>query len=216
MAGTGADAGATTRFWAVCSGNPDMNTLPDGGMPQPSPTSASPAITRMERILEVVLFAGRWLLAPVYVGLLVALGMITIKFVQELAETLPGLLAMQDGEIAMFVLSLVDLALLGNLLLMVTFVGYENFVSKLHVRDHVDRPGWMGVVDFGGLKLKLLSSIVAISAIHLLRTFMDLRQVPKEDVAWQLAIHLGFVVSGLLLAWMDRLSRPAHAAAGPD
>ena len=177
---------------------------------------ASRGIRRLERFLEVILFAGRWLLAPVYVGLLVALGMITVKFVQELIDTLPGLLAMKDGEMAMFALGLVDLALLGNLLLMVTFVGYENFVSKLHVTEHEDRPGWMGLVDFSGLKLKLLSSIVAISAIHLPRTFLNLREVPKDDVAWQLAIHLGFVVSGLLLAWMDRLGGSAHARADPD
>ena len=167
-----------------------------------------------ERWLETGLFAGRWLLVPVYVGLLVALGMVTVKFVQELAHTLPGVLSMRDSELVMFVLSLVDLALLGNLLLMVTYVGYENFVSKLHAGEHEDRPGWMGLVDFGGLKLKLLSSIVAISAIHLLRTFLDLRETPKDDVAWQLAIHLGFVASGVLLAWMDRLSGASHASEG--
>lgn len=170
----------------------------------------------IERALEAGLFAGRWLLAPVYVGLLVALGMVAVKFLQELIHAVPGLLSMKDGELVMFVLSLVDLTLLGNLLLMVTYVGYENFVSKLHAEGHEDRPGWMTLVDFSGLKLKLLSSIVAISAIHLLRTFLDLREVPKEDVAWQLAIHLGFVVSGFLLAWMDRLSASTHSAGGPS
>ncbi len=161
--------------------------------------------------MEAGLFAGRWLLAPVYIGLLVILGMVTVKFVQELVVTMPGLLQMQDRELLMFALSMIDLALLGNLLLMVTFAGYENFVSKLHIGEHVDRPDWMGHVDFSGLKLKLLGSIVAISAIHLLRTFLDLRAIPTDEVAWQLAIHLGFVVSGLLLAWMDRLSGSAHS-----
>ena len=173
-------------------------------------------IRRVERVFEAGLFAGRWLLAPVYLGLLVALGMVTVKFAQELIHTLPGLLFMKESELVIFVLSLVDLALLGNLLLMVTYVGYENFVSKLHAGGHEDRPGWMTLVDFSGLKLKLLSSIVAISAIHLLRTFLDLRDVPKEDVMWQLAIHLGFVVSGILLAWMDRLSASTHSAGGPS
>ncbi|HJU16893.1 MAG TPA: TIGR00645 family protein [Stellaceae bacterium] len=167
-------------------------------------------VRRTETWLEAGLFAGRWLLAPVYVGLLVALGMITVKFVQELVVTIPGLLGMKERELVIFVLSLVDLALLGNLLLMVAFVGYENFVSKLHVETHEDRPGWIGLVDFSGLKIKLLSSIVAISAIHLLRTFLDLGAIPKDDVAWQLAIHLGFVVSGLLLAWMNRLLGETH------
>lgn len=193
-----------------------MNTQQKPKSIRPQVPSASHGMRRLERYLEAGLFAGRWLLAPVYVGLLIALGMITVKFAQELIQALPGLLSMKDRDLVMFVLSLVDMALLGNLLLMVTFVGYENFVSKLHAEEHVDRPGWMGLVDFGGLKLKLLSSIVAISAIHLLRTFLDLAQVPKDDVAWQLAIHLGFVVSGLLLAWMDRLSSSVRATAGPD
>jgi uncharacterized protein (TIGR00645 family) len=180
------------------------------------PGAHSGESSRIERALEAGLFAGRWLLAPVYVGLLVALGMITVKFVQELAHAVPGLLSMKDTELVIFVLSLVDLALLGNLVLMVAYVGYENFVSKLHAEAHEDRPGWMTLVDFSGLKLKLLSSIVAISAIHLLRTFLDLRAVPKEDVAWQLAIHLGFVLSGLLLAWMDRLSTSSHSTEKPS
>jgi uncharacterized protein (TIGR00645 family) len=90
---------------------------------------------------------------------------------------------------------------------MVAFVGYENFVSKMHAHEnHADRPSWMGHVDFSGLKLKLLSSIVAISAIHLLRTFLDVSQLNKEDVLWQVVIHLAFVVSGVLLAMMDKLS----------
>src|SRR6185369_11917158 len=109
-----------------------------------------------------------------------------------------------------------DLALLGSLTLMVAFAGYENFVSKMQsVAGHEDRPDWMGHVDFGGLKLKLISSIVAISAIHLLRTFLNVGAVSKEDVGWQLAIHIGFVVSGLLLALMDRFSLSSSARSRP-
>ena len=189
---------------------------PEPGLTPPVRRADSGGIRRVERALEAGLFAGRWLLAPVYLGLLVALAMVTIKFAQELIHTVPGLLSMKESELVIFVLSLVDLALLGNLVLMVTYVGYENFVSKLHAEGHEDRPGWMTLVDYSGLKLKLLSSIVAISAIHLLRTFLDLRDVPKDDVAWQLAIHLGFVVSGLLLAWMDRLGASTHSAGGPS
>ena len=170
---------------------------------------------RIEAAIEAVLFAGRWLMAPIYLGLLCVVAAIAVKFFQELVHTLPGLMAMTEHELVPFVLSLVDLALLGNLTLMIIYVGYENFVSKLHTDDHEDRPPWMAHVDFSGLKLKLLGSIVAISAIHLLQTFMNIGQVSKEDVGWQLAIHLGFVVSGVLLAVMDRLSAtpPAH---GPD
>jgi uncharacterized protein (TIGR00645 family) len=175
-------------------------------------------LRRIEVWIETLLFAGRWLMAPIYLGLLVILGAVAVKFVEELAVTIPLLLSMKEREFVMFVLSLIDLALIVNLALMVAFVGYENFVSKLQTGDSEDRPAWMEHVDFSGLKLKLLSSIVAISAIHLLRTFLDISELPKEDVAWQLAIHLGFVVSGLLLACMDRLStspasKPDHLSA---
>jgi uncharacterized protein (TIGR00645 family) len=166
---------------------------------------------RVEAWLEGLLFAGRWMLAPIYLGLIVILGAVAIKFVEELLFTIPSLISMHERDLVLFVLSLIDLALLGSLVLMVAFAGYENFVSKMHSTErHEDRPDWMGHIDFSGLKLKLISSIVAISAIHLLRTFLDVAQLQKEDVAWQLAIHLGFVVSGLLLALMDRLSAPAH------
>jgi len=150
-------------------------------------------------------------MASVYVGLLVILAAVTVKFVEETVLAVPLILSMQERDLVMLALSLIDLALLGNLILMVAFAGYENFVSKMHSRaEHEDRPDWMGYIDFSGLKLKVLGSIVAISAIHLLRTFMNIGQMEKDDVGWQLAIHLGFVISGLLLAWMDRISAPSH------
>jgi len=156
-------------------------------------------------------------MAPIYVGLLLILAVITVKFVEVLLLTLPSVLSMEERDLVLLVLGLIDLALLGSLTLMVAFAGYENFVSKMHsVAGHEDRPDWMGHVDFSGLKLKLISSIVAISAIHLLRTFLNVSALPKEDVGWQLAIHLGFVVSGLLLALMDRFGAAAsHSAPNP-
>ena len=176
-------------------------------------TPQKPTLTqsRIEFWLELLLFGGRWIMAPVYIGLLLVLAAVAVKFIEEVVITIPYVLSMQERDLVMFVLSLVDLALLGNLILMVAFAGYENFVSKMHsTTEHVDRPDWMGHVDFSGLKLKLIGSIVAISAIHLLRTFLNVSQLDKGDVGWQLAIHLGFVVSGVLLAWMDRLSTPIH------
>jgi uncharacterized protein (TIGR00645 family) len=128
-------------------------------------------------------------MAPIYLGLLVILAAVAVQFVEELVVTIPLLLSMKEREFVMFVLSLIDLALIGNLALMVAFVGYENFVSKLQTGDSEDRPAWMEHVDFSGLKLKLLSSIVAISAIHQLRTFLDISELPKEDVAWQLGMY---------------------------
>jgi uncharacterized protein (TIGR00645 family) len=122
---------------------------------------------KLEIAVEGVLFASRWILAPFYVGMVVALGVILVVFMRELIAELAHILSM-DGEQAILLgLSLIDLSLTGNLLLIVIFSGYENFVSKIHVGDHEDRPSWMGTVDFSGLKIKLIASIVAISAIAL-------------------------------------------------
>ena len=143
-------------------------------------TPGRTGLRRIEVWIESLLFAGRWLMAPIYLGLLVILGAVAVKFVEELVVTVPLLLFMKEREFVMFVLGLIDLALIGNLALMVAFVGYENFVSKLQTGDSEDRPAWMEHVDFSGLKLKLLSSIVAISAIHLLRTFFDISEPPER------------------------------------
>ncbi|MCC7275155.1 MAG: YqhA family protein, partial [Alphaproteobacteria bacterium] len=98
------------------------------------------------------------------------------------------------------------LALVANLVLMVILSGYENFVSKIDVRDHPDRPDWMGKLDFGGLKLKLISSIVAISSIQLLKTFMNVEKSSDRELGWMIAIHALFIVSGLILAFTEKLS----------
>ncbi len=166
----------------------------------------------MERQLERLIFASRWLMAPFYVGLVIALAMLLVKFVQELLHYLPGVLAMKESDLVLAVLALVDLTLAGSLVLMVIFSGYENFVSKLDTEGHADRPEWMGTLDFSALKLKLVASIVAISAIHLLKAFMNISAVNKEDVMWLVVVHMTFVVSGVLLALMDWLSEKAKGA----
>ncbi len=163
--------------------------------------------TKLETALEWALFSSRWLLAPLYLGMVLALCALLIVFFRELFGDLAHLAAL-DGEHAILLsLSLIDLSLTGNLLLIVIFSGYENFVSKIHVGEHEDRPDWMGAVDFSGLKIKLIASIVAISAIALLRAFLPLGDstVPVEPVRlrWMIAIHLTFVASGVLLACMD-------------
>lgn len=170
-------------------------------------------LKRLELTIEAILFGGRWLMVPIYLGLVIVLGAISVKFIEELVIEFPRILHMEERDWVIFVLSLVDLALLANLVVMIIFVGYENFVSKLHTGDNEDRPTWMAHVDFSGLKIKLIGSIVAISAIHLLQTFMSISNYSKPDVAWQLAIHLGFVVSGVLLAAMDRLEAATKSKA---
>jgi len=162
-----------------------------------------------ERLLELWLFRSRWLMAPFYVGLVVALGALLFVFIQAAIKGLLNLGAMTPEGAILMALTLIDLSLAGNLLLIVIFSGYENFVSKIDTGDDEDRPGWMGTVDFSGLKLKLVASIVAISAIALLKAFMELaegKDIPDRHLAWLVGIHLVFVVSGVLLALMDWLA----------
>lgn len=170
----------------------------------------SPSSTKLERGLERMLFVSRWLLAPLYLGMIIALGLILYVFFHELVEQLRHANTLDGEGVILLSLSLIDLSLTANLILIVMFSGYENFVSKLHIDNHEDRPSWMGTVDFSGLKLKLIASIVAISGIALLRSFLPLgdRSVPVEGprIAWMVAIHLTFVVSGVLLALMDWLT----------
>ncbi|MEE3622841.1 TIGR00645 family protein [Nitrospirillum sp. BR 11752] len=164
----------------------------------------------MDRWIESVLFASRWLLAPLYIGLVVALLLPLAGFVHELWLLVNHLLTATSHEIILGLLSLIDLSLIANLALMVIFAGYENFVSKISVASHADRLEWMGEVDFGGLKLRLIASIVAISGIQLLRAFMSVGDYSDRDLMWSTLIHVVFVMSGVLLALMDYLTAKAH------
>jgi len=164
----------------------------------------------MERIIERTLFASRWLMAPFYLGLCIALLLLLIKFGQEIVHFAPLVFSLSEADLVLAILSLIDLSLAGNLILLVVFSGYENFVSKIDIGDHKDRPDWMGKVDYSGLKLKLVASIVAISAIQLLRAFMNVQQMDRVDLAWLVGIHMAFVISGVLLALMDRLTSDNH------
>ena len=158
----------------------------------------------IENTLESSMFASRWFMAPVYVVLSLSLAVIMLKVVQEFMHNVPLMITMDIRNLLLFVLHIVDLALIGNLVLMILFAGYENFVSKIDAaKDSEDKPSWMGKVDFSGLKLKLISSIVAISGINLLEAFMSLKDHTDREVKWQIIIHLVFIASGVLLALMD-------------
>ena len=164
----------------------------------------------VERIIEWLIFGSRWLLAPIYVGLAAALIVLVIKFVQHAMELLMHVLTTDGDDTIIGILALIDLALMGSLVLMVMFAGYENFVSKLDLAEHKDKPSWMGHVGFGDLKLKLMASIVAISAIQVLESFMNVDRLTDRTLAWSVGIHMAFVVSGVLLAVMDRLTGKTH------
>lgn len=158
----------------------------------------------MEKAIERLLFASRWLMAPMYIGLIGALFILMWSFLTELwhfALQLPNI-AVDDA--VMGALALIDLTLGANLIVIVIFSGYENFVSRMdNTINHEDRPDWQGEVDFSALKLKLIASIVAISGIHLLKVFMDVEKYAPEKIKLMLMIHLVFVISGVLLAAMD-------------
>lgn len=163
-----------------------------------------------ESLVERGLFASRWLMAPMYLGLTVALLMLLVIFFRELAYYVPQMMSLSPEKTILAVLTLIDLTLAANLLLIVMFSGYESFVSKFDFDVGTDRPGWMGKVDFGGLKMKLIASIVAISAIHLLKRFMEIGDptTPPPDeghLFWLTVIHMSFVLSGVLMALMDWL-----------
>ena len=158
----------------------------------------------LENALESSMFASRWFMAPVYVVLSLSLAVIMLKVVQEFMHNVPLMITMDIRNLLLFVLHIVDLALIGNLVLMILFAGYENFVSKIEAaKDSEDKPSWMGKVDFSGLKLKLISSIVAISGINLLEAFMSLKDHTDREIKWQIIIHIVFIASGVLLALMD-------------
>lgn len=160
----------------------------------------------IERFIEKGLFASRWLMAPFYIGLVGALIVLLFSFMQELMHFILSIPTLTQTDAVLGVLSLIDLSLAGNLLIIVMFSGYENFVSKIDTADHKDQPEWKGTVDFSALKLKLIASIVAISGIHLLKVFMAVGDTSDQKIRWMIIIHLVFVVSGVLLALMDYIA----------
>ena len=176
----------------------------------------------VEALIEGVLFNSRWLLLPFYLGLVLTLAFLAVVFCREMVAEIPHALDSSEKAI-LLVLNLIDLSLTGNLVLIVTFSGYENFVSKIDTGDSEDRPSWMGKLDFSALKIRVIASIVAISAISLLRSFMELSEASGEGhpfdytkLAWLIVLHLTFIVSGVLLAFMDLLTAQAETLEGKE
>ncbi|WP_436014319.1 TIGR00645 family protein [Phenylobacterium sp. LjRoot219] len=160
-------------------------------------------------MLELWLFRSRWLMAPFYIGLTLALAALLYVFAVEIWHELSHLTEMNPGEAILLALSLIDLSLTGNLVLIVIFSGYQNFVSKIDADGHEDWPAWMGAIDYSGLKMKLIASVVAISAIALLNSFLRVAQgepMENQRLAWLVGLHLTFVVSALILALIDFIS----------
>ena len=174
---------------------------------QPAPYRPNPTLKRVETGFESLIFNSRWLMAPFYFGLVVSLAVLLLKFCMVLWEFILHAPGSKESDIILGVLSLIDISLTGNLILIVVFSGYENFVSRIDPGDHPDWPEWMTKVDFAGLKQKMLASIVAISAIQVLKAFMNINSEAAFDaqrMGWLVGVHLVFVISALLLALSDR------------
>ncbi|HEU4652567.1 MAG TPA: TIGR00645 family protein [Steroidobacteraceae bacterium] len=167
---------------------------------------------RFEVGLERLLFASRWVLAPVYLAMSLALFALGIKFFIELYHLLTHVVAMQEADLVLRLLALVDMVLVGSLIVMVMFSGYENFVSQLDVEGTDRSLGWLGKLDANSLKLKVAASIVAISSIHLLRVFMNAENKSETSLKWYVIIHLTFVVSAVLMGVLDRITAASHAS----
>ena len=160
----------------------------------------------MERALENLLYASRWMLPPIYLGLSLALLLLGVKFFQEALHTLPLVLQMKEAVLVLVTLSLVDMALVGGLLVMVMLSGYENFVSRIDGPEEQEKLSWLGKQDSGSVKQKLAASIVAISSIHLLKAFMAIPGTSNDKLMWYVIIHMTFVLSALGMAFVDQLN----------
>ena len=159
----------------------------------------------LEQIVATVLIASRWLMAPLCLGLIAALVVVIVEFFTELVGVAASVGKLYSSELILAVLKLVDLVLLGNLLLIMLFAGVLTLGANIVTENHPNWSRFMGEVDFAGLKLKVVASLTAIAAVGLLESFIGIEKVAKSDVMWEIAILLAFVVSGVMLAWMDLL-----------
>lgn len=160
----------------------------------------------MEKLFEKLLYASRWVLAPIYLGLSIALMLLGVKFFEEVVHVVPLLFTMSESDLVLLILQFIDIALVGGLLVMVMLSGYENFVSRIELDDENEKLGWLGKLDSGSLKQKVAASIVAISSIHLLQAFLNIRSFTNDQLQWLVIFHITFVLSALGMVIMDRLS----------
>ncbi|VUD67398.1 hypothetical protein TDB9533_03773 [Thalassocella blandensis] len=161
----------------------------------------------MEKFIETALYRSRWILAPIYFGLSLAVFALAVKFFQELVHMIFHIIEMKESDMILVVLSLIDIAMVGGLLVMVMVSGYENFVSQLNVDDADEKLSWLGTMDSSSLKAKIAASIVAISSIHLLKIFMNAANTDNEKLMWYVIIHLTFVASAFAMGLLDSLTK---------
>ena len=160
---------------------------------------------RLVKLLANIVFASRWLQAPLYLGLIVAQGVYVYLFLKELLHLVHEAHTIGETEIMLIVLGLIDVVMIANLLLMVIVGGYETFVSRLHLDDHADQPEWLEHVNAGTMKVKLSMALIGISSIHLLKTFIEAPNLTQQTMMWQVIIHMAFVLSAMAMAYTNRL-----------
>ena len=161
----------------------------------------------MEKVFEKLMYASRWIMAPIYLGLSLILFALGVKFFQEIFHLLPNIFKIGEVDLVLLTLSLIDITLVGGLIVMVMFSGYENFVSQLDVGEDNDKLSWLGKMDAGSLKNKVAASIVAISSIHLLKVFMNAENISNDKIMWYLLIHITFVLSAFAMGYLDKITR---------
>jgi len=164
----------------------------------------------MERLVEALIYRSRWALAPIYLGLSIAVLALAIIFFRELYHLLAESMSLTEADAILIVLTLIDVAMVGGLLVMVMMSGYENFVSTLNVKDGEEKLSWLGTMDSASLKVKVAASIVAISSIHLLKIFMNAENVRNDKIMWNVLMHLTFVLSAFIMGYLDKLTKKEH------
>jgi len=166
-------------------------------------------MSRVIRSVESLIFASRWLQAPIYVGLILAQGVYVYRFILELVHLVTGINKFSESDIMLIVLGLIDVAMIANLLIMVIIGGYETFVSRLDLEGHPDQPEWLSHMDASALKIKLAMALIGISSIDLLRTFIDATHIEDRVIMWRVVIHVVFLISALGLALTNKLIVPS-------
>jgi uncharacterized protein (TIGR00645 family) len=165
---------------------------------------------KIESAIEKIIFASRWFQAPLYGGLIVAGFLYTYKFLVELIHLVQMAHTISEEMLMLGVLTLVDITMVANLLIMVIIGGYATFVSRLELADHPDKPDWLDKIDAGTLKVKLATALVGISGIHLLKSFINIKEKAGDQVMWQIVIHVVFLVSSVMLAYTEAIMHKNH------
>jgi uncharacterized protein (TIGR00645 family) len=167
-------------------------------------------MNRVTAAIETLLFAARWLLVPIYIAMILLLGMLVLFFLLDIAHALPGLFGMTENNLVILTISLIDLSLAANLVVLVVLSGYENFVSSIQTTGDGTRPEWLTKIDFSGLKIRLLGTVTVIAAVHLLASFLELDQHDEHNLGWQVLMVVVFAALGLIFAVTDWINNKSH------